>query len=175
IFAYGEVPRSLELAGRITRLATGVVASLAVNRERMREVLLSGFCQATDLAEFVMQACGVDYRTAYLVVGRAVRQASRQGLRGIDLTGELLDAAAREQLGRPLGLAGRDLAEVLDPRAIVLTRLAPGGAAPEVVRGMARSCTEAADRLLAVAAGHAERFRLAEEALLNQAREVARG
>ena len=175
IFAYGEVPRSLELAGRITRLMTGVVASLAVNRERMREVLLSGFCQATDLAEFVMQACGVDYRTAYLVVGRAVRQASRQGLRGVDLTGELLDEAAREQLGRPLGLAGRDLAEVLDPRAIVLTRLAPGGAAPAVVRGMARSCSEHAERLMALAAGHAERFRAAEEALLSQAREVARG
>ena len=174
IFAYGEVPRSLGLAGRITRLMTGVTASLAVNAERMREVLESGFCQATDLAEYVMQACRVDYRTAYLVVGCAVRQASRQGLRGIDLTGELLDEAAREQLGRPLGLAGRDLGDVLDPLAIVLTRSSPGGAAPAVVRGMARSCTEAADRLLAVAAGHTERFRLAEEALLSQVREVAR-
>ena len=36
--------------------------------------LESGFSQATDLAEFVMQTCGVDYRTAYVVVGAAVRR-----------------------------------------------------------------------------------------------------
>ena len=46
----------------------------------------------------------------------------------MDLTGDMLDRAAEATIGRPLGLAGRDLSEVLDPRAIVLTRTAPGGA-----------------------------------------------
>ena len=36
--------------------------------------LESGFCQATDLAEFVMQSCGLDYRTAYQIVGVANAQ-----------------------------------------------------------------------------------------------------
>src|SRR5207342_3704060 len=132
IFAYGEVPRALDLAGKVTRLMTGVVSTLRVHPERMWESLCAGFSQATDLAEYVMQSCGIDYRSAYVLVGAAVRQASRQGLRGVDLTGAMLDEAATGTIGRGLGLAGRDLSEVLDPRAIVLTRTSLGGAAPEV-------------------------------------------
>src|SRR4030081_2118025 len=108
IYAQGEVPRSLELARRVVRLMAEVVATLRVHPERMEQSLLQGFSQATDLAEHVMQSCGVDYRTAYLVVGRAVSRAGREGLRGVDITGEMLDQAALEQIGRRLGLAGSD-------------------------------------------------------------------
>jgi argininosuccinate lyase len=175
IFAYGEVPRALQLAGRVTRLMAGVVGTLEVRAERMLESLLNGFSQATDLAEYVMQTCGVDYRTAYLVVGSAVGDAGRRGLRGVDLDGAMLDEAAREVVGRPLGLAGHDLEEVLDPRAIVLTRVAPGGAAPAVVEQMAGACGEAAAALRATAARHQRAFREAEDDLLKQAREVTGG
>src|SRR5262249_33854637 len=48
IFAYGEVPRALDLAVRATRLTTGVVRTLEVNSGRMRAALESGFSQATD-------------------------------------------------------------------------------------------------------------------------------
>jgi argininosuccinate lyase len=174
IFAYGEVPRALELARRVTRLMRGVVATLGVNADRMWESLESGFSQATDLAEYVMQACGIDYRSAYLVVGSAVRAASREGRRGIDLTGERLDTAARETIGRPLGLAGRDLSEVLDPRAIVHTRTSAGGAAPQVVRGMAETCSRDAARLRSLAEESRRAMDRAEAALLSRARELAR-
>src|SRR5256886_4191173 len=63
IFAYGEVPRALDLALRATRLSTGVVRTLQVNAERMRAALDSGFSQATDLAEYIMQSCAIDYRS----------------------------------------------------------------------------------------------------------------
>ncbi len=139
IFAYGEVPRSLDLALRVTRLMTGVVSTLRVNKERMAAELNKGFSQATDLAEFVVQRCGIDYRTAYVVVGETVRTASRGGLRGVDITGEMLDAAAVEYRGHTLGLAGIDLTAVLDPRQIVLTRTAQGGAAPAAVEAMIAS------------------------------------
>ena len=79
IFAYGEVPRALELALRTTRLSQGVVRTLEVNAARMSAALEAGFSQATDIAEYVMQACGIDYRTAYRVVatrcGRRARRA----------------------------------------------------------------------------------------------------
>jgi argininosuccinate lyase len=140
IFAYGEVPRALDLALRVTRLMTGVVSTLRVNKERMAAELTKGFSQATDLAEFVVQRCGLDYRSAYVVVGETVRAASRRGLRGVDITGEMLDAAALEHRGRTLDLAGTDLTSVLDPREIVMTRTAEGGAAPRAVQSMIDSC-----------------------------------
>lgn len=146
IFAYGEVPRALDLAIRVTHLMTGVVSTLRVNKERMAVELTKGFSQATDLAEFIVQRCRIDYRTAYLVVGETVRAASRAGLRGVDITGEMLDDAARHHCGHPLGLAGTDLTAVLDPRQIVMTRTAVGGAAPEAVDAMITSCrTQVAD------------------------------
>ena len=54
IYAYGEVPRALDLAVRTTRLTNGVIRTLQVNVVRMWAALEAGFCQATDLAEYVM-------------------------------------------------------------------------------------------------------------------------
>jgi len=175
IFAYGEVPRSIDLAARVTRLMGGVVSTLKVRPERMWESLVAGFSQATDLAEYVMQTCGVDYRTAYQVVGNLVRDAAQKGLRGIDLTGEMLDEAAVREIGRPLGLAGRSLEEVLDPRKIAFGRTAPGGAAPPVVRGMAENCRTEAGRLENEARRRRMLYKGAEERLVRLARETAEG
>ena len=173
IYAYGEVPRALDLALRTTRLTSGVVRTLAVNDARMWRALESGFCQATDLAEYVMQTCGLDYRTAYQVVGIAVRTASAEGLRGIDLDGARLDAAAKEYDGRVLGLAGTDLTEVLDPRHIVETRTAAGGAAPPVVEGMAADCARQAGELRVAARTTRDAFTRATAQLLDTAAAAA--
>lgn len=166
IFAYGEVPRALQRAAGVARLMDGVTATLTVNAERMEDVLLAGFSQATDLADFVMEECGVDYRTAYLVVGAAIRRAAEQGLRGVDLTGAMLDDAARAETGKPLGLTGADPREVLDPRAIVSTRLSTGGAAPDVVRKMAAECGARAVAATAEVARRVAAFDTAEAALV---------
>jgi argininosuccinate lyase len=173
IYAYGEVPRALDLALRTTRLTGGVARTLMVNADRMAAALESGFSQATDLAEYVMQTCDVDYRTAYEVVGIAVRTAQAAGLRGVDLDGAMLDAAALQHTGRAIGLTGRDLSEVLDPRHIVGTRTAAGGAAPPVVEGMARSCREQAAELVELARQRREGFRGAERRLLERANALA--
>jgi argininosuccinate lyase len=170
IFAYGEVPRALDLATRVTALMSGVVDTLQVNADVMAEELMSGFSQATDLAEFIVQRCGIDYRTAYVVVGETVRSASRGGLRGVDITGEMLDRVASERHGQPLGLAGTDLSAVLDPRQVVLTRTAQGGAAPTAVHAMIDSCRATIAQLRAESAGWRASFDAAEQSLLKLAR-----
>jgi argininosuccinate lyase len=175
IYAYGEVPRALDLALRTTRLTGGVARTLQINTAQMWTALESGFCQATDLAEYVMQTCDVDYRTAYQVVGVAVRRANAAGLRGIDLDGEMLDDAAREYTGQPIGLTGRDLVEILDPRQIVATRTAAGGAAPPVVEGMAASCQAQAQELRDLAEDRRAAFQAADRRLLETAGALAAG
>ncbi len=82
IFAYGELPRALDLSIRVTRLMAGVTRTLEVNVEGMAAGLEAGYTQATDLTEYVVQTCGADYRTAYEVVGRTVRDASARGIPG---------------------------------------------------------------------------------------------
>ncbi|MFC5820306.1 argininosuccinate lyase [Nonomuraea harbinensis] len=175
IYAYGEIPRALDLALRTTRLTSGVIRSMTVNADRMWEALESGFSQATDLAEFVMQTCRVDYRTAYQVVGIAVREASREGLRGIDLDAARLESAAQQYAGISLGLEGRDLTEILDPRHIVETRTLAGGAAPPVVEAMAADCLAEATALLGRARTARASFEHSEAALVALAENFIKG
>lgn len=173
IYAYGEVPRALDLALRITRLATGVVGTLRVNADRMAEEVRRGYSQATDLAEHIVQTCDVDYRTAYLIVGRVVRAAGRGGVPGTAITGEMVDEAAFAHLGRRLGMTGRDLSGLLDPWAIVLSRDARGGAAPQEVMRMAATTSAQADELADAARTRLDAFTDADERLLAAARAVA--
>jgi len=169
IFAYGEVPRALDLSIRVTRLMTGVVRTLQVNTDRMAQELDAGYTQATDLTEYIVQACGVDYRSAYEVVGRAVREASRQGIPGRDLTGAMIDEAAMAETGESWNLAGRDLSAALDPRQIVDSRVGIGGAAPPAVEKMISQCHAAADDLQTAVGQRRRHLDEAREALIAQA------
>ncbi|MCE0764287.1 argininosuccinate lyase [Pseudonocardia kujensis] len=174
IFAYGEVPRALDLAQRITTLTGGVVATLGVNAERMREELDRGYTQATDLAEHLVQRLGVDYRSAYVVVGNTVRQAARDGVPGNAITGEMVDAQALRHTGRSWGLAGADLSTVLDPRQIVATRRAEGGAAPGAVAAMVQDLRADLGTLADEAAARLAAFDAVEADLLARGRDALR-
>ena len=173
IFAYGEVPRALDLAIRVTALMSGVVRTLKVNERRMSEELEAGYTQATDLCEFITVACGVDYRSAYDVVGKAVREASRRGIPGSGITGALLDSVALAETGRSWGLAEKDLTEVLDPRAIVESRVGVGGAAPRSVAAMVEHCLQMSRELDDDVRRRVERLDGAERLLLQRARRLA--
>ncbi|MGZ4599784.1 argininosuccinate lyase [Oryzihumus sp.] len=172
IFAYGEVPRALDLSTRVTRLMGGVVRTLQVNAGRMAQELDAGYTQATDLCEHIVQTCGVDYRSAYVVVGRTVREASRRGVPGRAITGEMLDQVALAETGRAWGLTGRDLARVLDPAAIVASRTGTGGAAPAAVRAMVAQCRQQARELEDTVRGRRQDLDGATALLLERARDL---
>jgi argininosuccinate lyase len=174
IFAYGEVPRALDLSIRVTRLMSGVVGALYVNTGRLAAELAAGYTQATDLTEFIVQTCGVDYRSAYVVVGKTVREASRRGVAGKDITGAMLDEAAQAETGRSWGLADVDLTEALDARAIVATRVGVGGAAPSAVRPMIAQCEQRAADIQRSIDERRRRLEQAERQLLADAAGTAR-
>jgi argininosuccinate lyase len=173
IFAYGEVPRALAAAVRTTRLSAGVVRTLQVHGERLWSVLEGSFAQAADLAEHLMLAYRLDYRSAYRIVGHAVHTAVDHGLRGVDIDAAALDAAALAVLGRSLGVDGGALSRALDPRDVVRTRTAHGGAAPAEVARMVARCTDEAGDLSRQARMRQEHFRHAEQALIAAARDAA--
>jgi argininosuccinate lyase len=175
LYAYGEVAGAVDLAARLLRLAAAVAESLTVDHEAAARALQNGFAQATDLAEIVSGAAGIDYRSAYRVVGCAVAEVAAAGCAGRAgpggrLDAAAIDAAAREVLGRGLELPARAVADALDPAACLATRTAPGGAAPAPMDAMLAECREAA----AEAQAWEERQRAgaarAEAALVQQAR-----
>ena len=127
LYAYGEVAGAVELAARLLRLAAAVAETLTIHRDAAERALRDGFAQATDVAEVVSLQAGMDYRSAYRVVGRAVA-AGR------------LDPAA---LGRELGIDEALLRDALDPAASLATRTAPGGAARAPMDAMLAECRTA--------------------------------
>lgn len=128
LYAYGDVLRSVALATRLVTLAADVVATLEIDRDVLAASAGADFSGAADLAERLVLDHGLDYRSAYRIVGRAVVRAlddDRARLRTDDLTG------AAHDLG--LGLDGQiagTVAILADVRALVAGRDAIGGSAP---------------------------------------------
>jgi argininosuccinate lyase len=140
LYAYGEVSGAVELAARLLRLGAAVTESVTVDAERAARAVRESFAMATDLAEAISIASGLDYRSAYEIVGRAV--AGRHDRRS-DATGVLDAAALDAAAGRPLGLDDAFVAAALDPAAALATRTVPGGAAPEPMDAMLAECRAA--------------------------------
>ena len=129
IFAYGEVPRALDLALRITRLIAGVVPGCGQRRPDGRGAR-AGFTQAADLAEHLVQTARrrLPQRLRRGRRGRAARPRPRSA--GGRPHGEKLDDAAAEAgIDRGVGAGlDLDLAAVLDPGRDRARRGTPGGA-----------------------------------------------
>jgi argininosuccinate lyase len=166
------VPRALDLALRVTALMTGVVRTLQVNPDRMREELMKGYAQSTDLAEHLTQIRNLDYRTAYFVVGDVVREASRAGIAGCDLTADMINQAAYARTGASWTLHDSDLQAVLDPVQIVASRQVQGGAARQPVEQMLHATSIDAAAVATAAAVRLSGFAAAEEDLVGRVRSV---
>lgn len=151
LHAYGEVAGALELARKVVTLGAEVARTLEVDRDALAAVAGQNFTGATDLAEELLLRHGLDYRSAYRVVGRAVATAVERGR--TSLTEADLSGAATELLGKPLMLGRLSVGEadapfeaptlhqVLDPARIVAGRTVLGGSAPERVRDHCRLLT----------------------------------
>jgi argininosuccinate lyase len=133
LYAYGEVHGTVELAARLLRLAAATADSVTVDAARAARAVRESSALATDLAEVVSAAAGLDYRSAYRVVGRAVASPGA-------LDASALDVAAAELLGRRLELAEGVVADGLDPARALATRTVPGGAAPQPMDAMLSDC-----------------------------------
>jgi argininosuccinate lyase len=173
IFAYGEVPRSLDLTIETVRLMSGVMQGLSVNAELMARRARDGYAQATDLAEVIMTASGLSYREAHTVVGQAVRRAVELGMPMREIGSDLIEEASRAVLGRTVVIPPDCLARAVDPASIVASRLGFGGAAPEPMRAMLGECRGqvlSAEEWRATAAASVQ---VAEDSLLTHAADVA--
>jgi argininosuccinate lyase len=155
LYAYGEVAGALALAARLVRLGTAVVLGLTPSPEPLRAMASAHFVGAADLAEALCGDHGIDYRTAYRVVGRAVATAIDSG--ATTLTPATVDAAAAEVTGGPLRVDPAVLARCADPAALVAGRTTQGGASPERVRDHAASVLARTEQARHWHAGHQDR------------------
>jgi argininosuccinate lyase len=103
---------------------SGVIATLAVNADRMRAAIDPAML-ATDLADYLVTK-GVPFREAHHAAGHAVKRAGELRVKLTELP------LAEWQAIHPA--FGGDLYQVFDPERAIARRAAFGGTAPEAVQ-----------------------------------------
>ena len=101
------------------KVMTGMIASLSVNEERMKEASTGGFMAATDLADYLVEKCHLPFRQAHEIVGSIVLSCERQGR-------SLQDLSIDELQGFFAGF-GRDVEAALRIDKIIDARSTEGG------------------------------------------------
>jgi argininosuccinate lyase len=169
----GTVPRALDEAVAIARLTASVLEGIELRPARFAEIARQGFVTAADVADVLALSGELDYRSAHLVVGRAVRDLVEAGEPPSQLTRERLAAAAEAALGRTVAIDRAILAGALDPAACAASRRQDGSSSEVAM-------AEMLDGIQATVAEHEgwsetarEREAAAEAALLARARELA--
>ena len=95
-----------------------MVATMRVNKDKMRAAAAGGFINATDLADYLVGK-GMPFRTAYKLVGGLVEECSREGL--------TLEQLPLEVYRKHSDLFGEDLYGAIDIDQCVKRRISEGG------------------------------------------------
>lgn len=131
---------ALDVTEGMLDLFTGIITTLIVHENRMREALNGSWCTASNLADVIVRETGLSFRQVHHVVARLVRICLDEKISPSAVTMEVLNRAAQETIGRDVQLDQTTLTRALDPEVFVETRVTTGSIAPVEV-----------DRMLAVA------------------------
>ena len=115
-------------------MLAGVVSTLTIREDLMRERSGIFFTQASELADVLARERGLSFRTAHRIMGAVVREAIAQGKTPMQVDVAMIDAAAKEVTGAALQLDPAVLARALDTARIVEAREVIGGTSPKEVR-----------------------------------------
>ncbi len=118
-------------ANRAVALFAGTIQSAEFNLETLRRRAGENFITVTELADTIVRREGLSFSVAHKIVGNSVHAAIENES---EITHEIMQNAAREVLGRELGLTAEDLQKTLSPENFVNIRNIYGGTAPEETR-----------------------------------------
>lgn len=117
------------------QLFAPMIATMKVNKERMRQAVNQDFSNATDIADYLVNK-GLPFRQAHEVIGKTVLYCIQQRKYLLDLT--------LEEFAQFSDLFDAGIYEVLQPENVVNARNVYGGtAAPQVEQAIARARDEA--------------------------------
>jgi len=114
--------------------ATGMIADLTFDRQRLAAAAGEGFTTATDLADWLVREAGVPFRESHHITGRVVALAEQKGCGLEDLP--LAELTAIDER------INEAVFDVLGVDNSVRSRNSYGGTAPENVRAQAISARE---------------------------------
>jgi argininosuccinate lyase len=121
-------------------LWSGIISTLQVNKEIMRQKTTDFWALATDLAGAIVREAKLPWRTAHQITAILVRTALERGKKPADVDTAFVDQAAREYIGEPVNLSDDSIREALNPLRAVKARTLFGGTAPTEVKRQIDRC-----------------------------------
>ena len=127
-------PRAIDRVLAATHTMTGTIRTMMPKKERMRALLVDGYSTMTELTDTLVRESGLSFREAHDIIAHVVEnlQAQKRAPRSIDV--KMIQAAAKDTLGRTITLRPQSLAASLDPANSVSRRNGLGGPAASAVR-----------------------------------------
>ncbi len=129
-----QLLRSFEISRPSVRIMTGAVSTLKLNKREMARKSTLGFTAATEIADTIVRATGLPFRTAHGIVGRLARGDGNRGDGNPSMAD--VDEASMAMIGKRLsrmGLTQKMLEEARDPMENIERRNVPGGPAKAAV------------------------------------------
>ena len=117
-------------------LGTGVVETLIVHEDRMRELVANSWSTSSNLADVIVREAGLSFRQTHHVVARLVRICLAEKVLPSQVTSAILNRAAQETIGKDLPMQESALRDALNPDVFVRTRVTVGSVAPNEVDRM---------------------------------------
>ena len=117
---------SVETALLSIEILTAALDTMQVNKEKMEQACKIGHLSATDLADYLVQNCGMAFRDAYKITGAIVVEAEKIGVDLSELPFEVIKAFAP--------CVQEDIKNYLDLRHSMNARTSQGGTATEATQ-----------------------------------------
>ncbi len=117
---------SVETAEISLTILNEVIKTMHVNVEKMEQACRVGHLSATDLADYLVEKCGVPFREAHFITGRAVALAEEKGVDLSELSAE--DLRTIDERIKP------DVTEYLSIRHSMNARNSEGGTSSQRTR-----------------------------------------
>jgi argininosuccinate lyase len=118
-------------ANRAVSLFAATMRAAKFNLETLRKRASENFITVTELADTIVRRENLPFRIAHKIVGNCVKTAYETGS---EITHDVLQATAKEILGREISMTEEELAETLSAENFVRVRKIYGGPAPEETR-----------------------------------------
>jgi|Deesub1362B_J571_1020462.scaffolds.fasta_scaffold00426_1 argininosuccinate lyase len=124
---------SFEILEASVSMLSRILSTAEFKHERMRATCEGDFLTATELADYLVREKGLAFRTAHRIVGRLVAGAVKAGISPDKITPEMLDDAALEVIGKPLGLSKEELECCLSLEKSIAGKRSTGAPSPPAV------------------------------------------
>jgi len=128
--------RCLDTTRTSLEVMTGIVSTLTVNEDKMKERLEGSLVVAVELAETLVSEVGLSFREAYRTSAALVRQVLEEKKTLTDLTPGDIDSKAQEVLGKGVEISPEALMQATDPEACLMRRRSEGSPHPDHVKAM---------------------------------------